>query len=79
MRSRRLDADNNAVRSRSRGKAGRAAAANEARIETMSTTGPRFGAAHRFRPAAASTTERTPRGRHRIVDGPFAETKEYLG
>jgi hypothetical protein len=73
MRYRHLAADDNAGRSRFRGKTGRTAATSE----TMPTAGVRLGA-HRRR-SAATATGRTPRGRHRVVDGPFAETKEQLG
>jgi len=78
MRYRRLDDDDNAVRSRSRGETGRTPAADEAHTETMRKAGVRLGP-HRLLSGAAATTGWTSRGRHRVVDGPFAETKEQLG
>lgn len=38
-----------------------------------------FVAANRLLPAATAATVRVRDGKTRITDGPFAETKEYLG
>jgi hypothetical protein len=35
--------------------------------------------ANRLRPTSAATTVRVAEGQRRLVDGPFAETKEQLG
>ena len=41
--------------------------------------GPKFIGGNRLRPASSATTIRVRDGKRLVTDGPFAETKEYLG
>jgi hypothetical protein len=41
--------------------------------------GPKFLGGNRLRPASSATTIRVRNGKRLVTDGPFAETKEYLG
>jgi hypothetical protein len=41
--------------------------------------GPKFIGGNRLRPATSATTIRVREGKRLVTDGPFAETKEYLG
>ncbi|MGH9687170.1 MAG: YciI family protein [Candidatus Acidiferrales bacterium] len=41
--------------------------------------GPKFIGGNRLRPASSATTIRVREGKRLVTDGPFAETKEYLG
>lgn len=41
--------------------------------------GPKFIGGNRLRPATSATTIRVRQGKRLVTDGPFAETKEYLG
>ena len=70
-------ADENAVRSLPREEASRMRTADIADTGAVRKAGPLLGP-HRVGPAEA-TPVRAPGGRHRVVDGPFAETKEQLG
>jgi hypothetical protein len=41
--------------------------------------GPKFIGGNRLHPASSATTIRVRGGKRLVTDGPFAETKEYLG
>lgn len=41
--------------------------------------GPKFIGGNRLHPASSATTIRVRDGKRLVTDGPFAETKEYLG
>jgi hypothetical protein len=41
--------------------------------------GPKFIGGNRLHPPASATTVRVRSGKRLVTDGPFAETKEYLG
>jgi hypothetical protein len=47
-------------------------------IQELSTNG-KFVGGNRLRPASSATTVRVRDGKRLVTDGPFAETKEYLG
>ena len=52
--------------------------AYQAYTEAMRKAGVLLGS-NRLRPTAEATTVRAPNGKHSVVNGPFAETKEQLG
>ena len=71
-------ADENAVQSLPREEASRMRTADIADTGAVRKAGPLLGTP-RLGLAAEATPVRAPGGRHRVVDGPFAETKEQLG
>ena len=62
----------------SKADAGKMTAAYAAYAEAMGKAGVMVGG-NRLRPTSTATTVRSPAGKTRVLDGPYAETKEQLG
>lgn len=67
------------VEARKKMSAGEGEATFDEYRKLIAELGPKFIGGNRLHPPSAATTVRVRNGKRLVTDGPFAETKEYLG